>query len=293
MRHRFPCFAVLAALSFALPVRAALLPFQGEVVVFFPALSLPVVVPGAGVAELNGPGAPLGGPLTTLALPAGAFSVASDFPGAGLVGGLRVTAANGAGSFSGLGAGAGGGPMPILGTARLCLLLGCDDATAFVDLPLSVAGAGGTSVVTGAVSLSLRGAPWTLATVTISVPGAISIVGGRVEGPLGLPGTAAQPGGMVELVTPILLSTSLPGFEDLDGWALLSVRFVPEPATALLLATGAVLLALHGRRQRQPRESSSKSRSPSPSTRRADRRRAPSAAPSAPANPPPTAPDRG
>lgn len=249
MRRAVPLLAPLVLLAWAAaPAQAALLPFRGEVVVFFPSLALPVIVEGRGVAELNGPGGALGGPLTRLALPAGAFAIASDFPGAGPVGGLRVTAANGPGSFTGLGGGAGGGTMPIQGFARLCLLLACDAATTFVDLPLSVAGVGGTSVVTGPVGLTLRGAPWTLGTITVETPGAISIVNGRAQGPLGLPGTTAQVGGLLELVTPILLTSTLPGFEDLDAWALLTIEFVPEPAAALLFGTGIALLAPWRRR---------------------------------------------
>jgi hypothetical protein len=44
-------------------------------------------------------------------------------------------------------------------------------------------------------------------------------------------------------VTPVRITTTLPGFEDLDSFAELRIEFVPEPSTLLLLGGGLIGLA--------------------------------------------------
>lgn len=80
--------------------RSASLAFRGELTFAFPSLLVFATVEGTGTAQVNGAGT--GGPLTPLVLPAGVFATTADFPGAGLVGGVRVAAQNGAGAFAGL-----------------------------------------------------------------------------------------------------------------------------------------------------------------------------------------------
>lgn len=227
----------LGVLGAAEPARGISLPFRGELFVDFGFLGTFVVVEGAGVAEVGTPG--LGGPVTALALPAGVFATRADFPGTGAIGGLRVAGSNGPGSFTPLG----GGAMPLQGSARICFFAGCDTATLSLELPLSPVGAGGTAAVTGPVSVTLRGAPWTLGTITVSRPGAVTIVSGAAAGPASLPGSTAQPGGVLEWVTPIFIETTLTGLEDLDTYAVLRIAFVPEPTSLVLLGAGIAALA--------------------------------------------------
>jgi hypothetical protein len=238
---------VLATLAFASPARAALLPFQATLDIAFGGFFF-VTLPGAGVATVNGDGT--GGALTQLGLPAGVFTIATGFPGTFPLGGIDITAANGAGSVGPLATNAGGGAMPVQGVARLCLLAPCSVASFVLSLPLSGVGAGGVATVTGPFSVTLEGAPWTKGRITVSRPASVSIVSGFARGPNGLAGSTAQPGGVVSLVTPIRIATTLPGFEDLDSWAQLHIELVPEPATLVLVAVGLAAIAGAARRRR-------------------------------------------
>ena len=53
---------------------------------------------------------------------------------------------------------------------------------------------------------------------------------------------------LVTLVTPIYVSTSIPGVEVVPLFASLFVRVVPEPTTLVLLGAGVAALAVAGRR---------------------------------------------
>lgn len=239
----------LALATAPLSASAGTLAFRGDVAFFFGPNLVIGFVTGQGVAQVNGAG-PLGGALTALSLPAGAFATTTEFPGGGAIGGVRITAQNGAGAFSGLTANGGGGMMPVLGNARLCLVTSCDAAAVFVDLPLSVVGAGGTTMVSGGIfDLTLVGAPWTKGTFTVSTPGAVTIVSGFGHGPSFLPGSTAQAGGVLSLVTPVVVTTTLQGFEELPSYAILYLEFVPEPGTLLLCAPGVAALLAFGRRR--------------------------------------------
>jgi hypothetical protein len=120
----------------------------------------------------------------------------------------------------------------------------------FVDLPLSVIGAGGTTTVQHALfDITLIGAPWTKGTFTVSTPNAVTIVGGFGHGPLLNAGTTAQAGGVLALVTPVLIRTTLPNFEELPSYAIMYLEFVPEPGALLALAPAVAGLAALGMRR--------------------------------------------
>ena len=63
--------------------------------------------------------------------------------------------------------------------------------------------------------------------------------------------STAQPGGMLQLVTPNQIVTNIPiGSSDKVGsFVILVIRFIPEPGLLLLLGSGVVGLALVGRKR--------------------------------------------
>jgi len=74
--------------------------------------------------------------------------------------------------------------------------------------------------------------------------------GGFAHGPASLTSSTAQPSGVVQLVTVSKVYTSLKAaVPELPMIAILNLHFVPEPSTALLLATGFAGLAAVGRRR--------------------------------------------
>ena len=74
---------------------------------------------------------------------------------------------------------------------------------------------------------------------------------GFAHGPVSGTTTTAKEGGVVQLVTPILVTTTLGSGLDIIG--TLRVVLVPEPGTGLLLGTGVIALALAGRRNHHRR----------------------------------------
>ena len=109
-------------------------------------------------------------------------------PAAFPVAGLQITAANGAGDF----VKPGGGSMPILGVAKVCLFGPCSAAVANLEVPLDVVGVGGTTYVTGPVNVTVVGAPWTTGTAVIGT----STVMGYSHGPASQTSSTAHASGV-------------------------------------------------------------------------------------------------
>jgi len=215
--------------------------FTGSLAVSVAGLS-PVAIPGSGTAVVNGSGA--GGHLTALALPASPFATAGFVvpvtdPAAFPIAGLQVTAHNASGNFAGSGGAGFGGNMPIVGAAKVCLFGPCSAAVSNLNVPLSVVGVGGVALVTGAVNLTVVGAPWTTGTAAV---GTITSMGG--VSPLSNTGA---PSGAITLVTPIFISTNIGASAVVPGFSILTLHFVPEPGTLMLLGSGIAGLVAFGR----------------------------------------------
>ncbi len=231
--------ASLLVFGLAGQAHAISLGFTGSLAVQISALD-PVTLPGAGTAIINGSGG--GGALTGLELPQGVFAVTAIVvpvtdPGAFPIAGVQVTAANGAGSFNGS-----GGMMPINGSSKVCLFGPCGSAVANLDVPLSNVGVGGTALVTGAVNLTVVGAPWTTGTAAI---GAMTIMGGKSPA-----SNTGAPSGTITLVTPIFISSNIGASAVVPAFAILNLHFVPEPGTLMLLGSGIAGLVAFGRSRR-------------------------------------------
>lgn len=248
----------------AAPARAALVPFTGALEITIHGLDELVTfsIPGGGIATVNGSGG-LSGPITHLALPAAAFSspgltgvpLPNDFPVVLLA--VR-SVANQAAVFS--------PGQPACGTVHTYVT--CSDTgvlhgrsgldgsqlvgifgtfaspSANLTVPLSLAGTG--TQASGGIALThmVTAAGWTSATATIFNPGA-----GTTATAMG--GTTTTPDGarQVNLVSPLHHWSTQLDF-DLPSFYRLQI-VLPEPGGTLLVATGALGLAVLGWRRRR------------------------------------------
>ena len=222
LRTRAACAALLLPwLAVAPPASANQFPFAGTLSIAIAQLPA-VLVPGSGIATLN-PNAS-GVHLESAVLPAGAFaqsgfSISVSAPSAFPIAGLKVTAANGTGSFARAG-GALGGAMPIQGVAKVCLFATCGGAPpANVSVPVSVVGSGGTITAAGVVNVTVRGAPWTTSASS----------GGFAVGPDGLASSTAQTGGRLNLATPIFISTNIGALSEISATGRVELAFEQPP----------------------------------------------------------------
>ena len=247
-------FALLLGLLASGPASAATLPFEAELVLKIGNNGFHSIgTVGSGVAIVNGSGGL--GPLTSLALPAGFVAtppvvVPVTDPAVVPIGGFRLQPGNGPGSFAIGGGGQLGGAMPLSGVLRVCLFGSCPAAIANLTVPLTPVGAGGSATAQGDVLATVVGAPWTTGTAMAAGLGTSTFTG-YAQGPASAPNSTARAGGSLLLVTPIAIHTSVSFEGPVPGFAFLTLHFVPEPATAFLLASGVALLAGFGRSRRR------------------------------------------
>ena len=217
---------------------------------------------GSGAALVNGSAG--GTHLSSFVIGSGAIGpISTSVTGGGFsTKGVRFTGIqNLTGSFGAISGGPpGGGPMGLSGPMKLCLIFApCEYANVTVPItPVSGVGfgIGGTQTVAGAIALTLQHAPWTIGqpVMTIHTPNTNvttpTLPGGFVHGPASLTSSTAQPSGVVQLVSVSKVFTSLTGaIPEYPAIGILTLHFVPEPGTLLLLGFGVAGLALHGRRK--------------------------------------------
>jgi len=247
MTTRMSLLAATAILATASGGHAASLPFTATFEIQFATLP-PIGVAGAGTALVNGSGG--GSHVHTLALPGSTFATTGlvlpvTDPAVFPINGVQLTAHNGPGNFAD-GGGTLGGVMPILGIAKVCLFGPCTAAVSNLPIPLSVVGQGGGVFPTGAVNLTVIGAPWTTGTAAV---GTITAMG-SAHGPASGTSSTAAPSGQLRLVTPVFISTHIGASAVIAAFGILTMHFVPEPGLIALVGAGIALLGAIGRAKR-------------------------------------------
>jgi len=236
----------VAALFLASQASAGPMPFSGTLTLTIGTLP-PIVVTGTGTGSSAG----AGGAAT---IPAGVFSLFTSTvisPALlGLIDGIGIAGQPFPGGFSTFGTNAAlnfNGATGTMGlNASVYLLMG---GFPVAGIPLNVVGVGGTqmfSVFGGLIAGTVTAAPYQLGTITQT-----GIFNGEPQSAMNTGFDARTPGGagVLQLVSPGFSSLGPVG--RLVAPAVLTLEFVPEPGTLMLLGAGVLGLAALGRRTRK------------------------------------------
>jgi hypothetical protein len=289
MRKLFVLMATaFLALGTAGVANAAVLNWEGTATILWADFAAGKLT-GGGVATINGSSGAVPAHLSTLRLADSRGQIQGtgtmlltdpNYPGSGLVGLRYDGVGGGTGTWGGISGGAaststGGGILPLGGTVKYCLLsTACTQYLAVVlTQPTTVNGVPGpgtkgvgvggliTGGFPGGVIISLQAAPWTIKTATvidqITTPPTYFgdqefvtwVAEGWAHAPVSTTTSTAQPGGMLQLVTPNQIVTRGPSNEKMGSFVILVIRFIPEPGLLLLLGSGVAGLVLLGRRR--------------------------------------------
>jgi hypothetical protein len=251
MRKLFGLIAA-ATLVVAGQAHAASLGFTGTLEVAITGLS-PISATGAGTATVSGVD------LTSLQVPAGVFSkaffsVAVTDPAAFPIAGVQAKNIKNGAVLTGFNL---AGKMGIQGVSTVCLFGACNGVGSgapsanlvvpFTENGTRGVGIGGAGIFKkGAVNITVNGNPWTSGVAKVGTVTAAGFIHGPASGGAA---TAGQAGGVVQLVTPTVISTNIGASAALPAFGVMRITFsaVPEPGTLLLLTSGVVGLAILGR----------------------------------------------
>ncbi len=253
MRRMLSLLGAILAVAIAAPSQAATLNYSGTAV--FELGALPAVTftgseTGVSVSSGGGHFAVAGGVFTTVTQLA-----SSLFTGVPSIDGLTFTISNQSGTFSG----GGGGTMPFAGDSKITLLKGF----ATLTVPLNLVGAGGpvnpvAATASNTLTAKLAGIYITVtnARFTSNTAQITGVTFGTTGG--GFVNTVTRTGydnrttshaGRVQMVSPLRVATNVAGV--LAAFVTVTLDFVPEPGTLVLLGTGALGLGIIGFRRRR------------------------------------------
>jgi hypothetical protein len=259
-------FLVLLVLGLHFPAGAKEMAWQGTISFELGPYD-PIHIQGSGVATLSTDAS--GTQLQGLRLNGGITGVATipTATGGGLIDSIRISPRLGTGTLGPFFPITPTGPqlvqkaLPMRGQARFCLLRsGCSIA---VPLPFSKAagqsaiGVGGTLTAGGygSVRISIAAAPWALFTATqqAGTPYGGTVIQSRtgwIHGAGSLTfSSAAVTGAALQLVTPLEINSIGEIPINTQGFAYLTLRFIPEPGFILLLGAGLLGLIILGHKR--------------------------------------------